>query len=243
MDFTLLDFDEHIEKKLIDSGRNYWLNNSLSPFDYEGNGKWHVVAKDKEFFHIFISLRQGSQNHEIFSCQCGCIRNAFMCSHIVAALFELREFINSGKGLVYAEKIKEEEIKLKQARDILQFKEMFSRYNKQDVDRIVVDYIIRQKSNSNTLIDEILAKAGKNKTGINSDMVYKFMKPIHELVKKAETKYGLNEFSETFFLLQSIIEEITKLIVKIDFMKIKDDGYFDDKSDDDTPVYFIGRKP
>ena len=68
------------------------------------------------------------------------------------------------------------------------------------------------------------------------------MKPVNELVKKAEIKYSQNEFSETFFILQSIIEEITKMIVKIDFVKIKNDAYFDDQSDDDTPVYFIGRK-
>lgn len=241
MNYNLENFDEYLEKRLIDSGRNYWLNNSLSPFDYEGLGRWHTIAKDKEFFHIFIILNPRKEN-EIFSCQCGCVRNTYLCPHIVAGLFELREFFISGKNVPFENQMEEEAIQLKQIKELAQFKELFHKFNKEDIDRIITDYIIHQKESDTTLIEEILAKTGKDITGINNAAVLKFMKPVNELVKKAETKYSQNEFAETFFALQSIIEEITKLMVKIDFMKIKDDGYFADKFDDDTPVYFIGRK-
>ena len=241
MNYTLQNFDEFIDKKLIDSGRNYWLNNSLTQFDYEGLGRWHTVAKDKEFFHIFISLTAHKDN-EIFSCQCGCVRNAYMCPHIVAGLFELREFFISGKNVAFEDQMKEEEVKLRQAKELNQFKDLFRKHSKEEVNRIVTDYIIHQKESNSSLLEEIIAKTGKEVSLTKNSTVIKFMKPVNELVKKAEEKYSQNEFSETFFLLQSIIEEVTKLIVKIDFEKIKDDEYFQDASEDDTPVYYIGRK-
>ena len=241
MNYNLQNFDEFIEKRLIDIGRKYWLNKTLSAFDYEGLGRWHTIAKDSEFFHIFITLNSRKEN-QLFSCQCGCVRDTYMCPHIVAGLFELRDFFVSGKNVAFEDQMKEEEVKLKQAKELSQFKELFHKHNKEDINRIVTDYIVHQKESNSSLIDEIIAKTGKDITGINNATVIKFMKPVNELVKKAEAKYSQNDFTETFFIFQSIIEEITKLIVKIDFMKIKDDPYFIDKSDDDTPVYYIGRK-
>jgi len=241
MNYNLENFDEFLEKKLIDAGRNYWLNNTLTPFDYEGLGRWHTIAKDKEFFHIFIILNPRKEN-EIFSCQCGCVRNTYMCPHIIAGLFELREFFISGKNIPFEDQMEEEALKLRQIKEVEQFKELFNRFSKEDVNNVIIDYIVHQKGSDNTLIEEIITKTGIDIAGINQAEVLKFMKPVNELVKKAEIKYSQNEFAETFFALQSIIEEITKLMVKIDFMKIKDDEYFADKFDDETPVYFIGRK-
>ncbi len=240
MKFSLDTFDQQIDIKLIDSGRKYWLNNELTPFYYEGSNKWHTVAKDKEFFHIFISVDIKKDN-DVYGCQCGCVRNDYLCPHIVASLFGLREFFASGKNAIAIEKINDEELHSNEVKELLQFKKMFINLDKKDVSKIVTDYLLNQKENGSVLFDEIIGSHRKDNLNINQAEAFKLMNPIFELTKKTEEKFSQNEFSEAFFLLQSIIEEVTKMIVKIDFRKIKDDIYFSD-SKDDTPVYYIGKK-
>ena len=84
MKFSLDTFDKQINKKLVELSRKYWLSNEFSPFDYEGHNKWHTVAKDREFFHIFVSVDSKKEN-EVYSCQCGCVRDDYLCPHIVAS--------------------------------------------------------------------------------------------------------------------------------------------------------------
>lgn len=96
MNFNLQDFEGHIDKKLINSGRNYWLNDYLSPFNCDGMGKWHTVTRHKTFLHIFIVIKP-ENNNQILNCYCGCVRNSYICKHIVAALFGLRAELSKDK--------------------------------------------------------------------------------------------------------------------------------------------------
>ena len=147
----------------------------------------------------------------------------------------------SGKNSLAAEKIKEEELHLNEAKELSRFKEMFRNLNRKDVSKIVTDYVLYQKEDGSILLDNIIVSHRKDNLNINKAEAFKMMKPVFELTKKAEQKFSQNEFSEAFFLLQSIIEEVTKLLVRIDFQKIKEDNYFSNP-EDDTPVYYIGRK-
>lgn len=90
MNYNLDNFEEFIDKKMLAKGKEYWQNGLLSPLDYEENGKWHAVANSRELLHVFISLRENN-NNAIIDCQCGCVRNTFLCKHIVAVLYKLKE--------------------------------------------------------------------------------------------------------------------------------------------------------
>ena len=86
---NLNNFEERIERKIIDRGFSYYENDYVEDFEQVDKGEFTAIVEGSESYSIFINL---DKNLEIIDHSCNCPYDwGEYCKHEVAVLFYIKD--------------------------------------------------------------------------------------------------------------------------------------------------------
>lgn len=91
------DFEDEIEKKILDRGKEYFAIGAIDELWQESNGDYCAVVDGTEPYEVMVSLNNKGMIVEHF-CDCPYEWGAF-CKHEVAVLFAIQEYRANRKKL------------------------------------------------------------------------------------------------------------------------------------------------
>lgn len=145
---NLINFDDHLDNKIVDRGRGYFLNRNVTCLDEEAENIFIAVVSGTDDYSVSVQLDE-SNNILISECDCPYDIGPY-CKHEVAVFFAIRELrcnklINNSDGISDAKpdhKVLKEKVKSQRQQAEEKFTGLLSKLSKDELINIIVSLSI-----------------------------------------------------------------------------------------------------
>jgi hypothetical protein len=212
-------FENHVSTVIIRRGEDYYFNDAVIDLQGMKNGQWFALVEGSYDYEVDIRLETDG---EISQYKCNCPYEGDVCKHVVAVLLKIRDEISISENDL---QINEKKEAWKDIADNIPESELrgfIKNYAAKNMDfRKDLSIHFSQFGNYDNsgiykqTVESIFYTAGGRTGFIDYSHAYAAMRPINDLLYKAEILTEASNFKEAFSIISAIAPEC---IDNIDFI-------------------------
>lgn len=197
---NIKNFENHINKTIVDRGYYYYANGKIVDIYEEGNKKYSFTVKGSEDYEVVVHI---DNDWNVIHSYCDCPYDfGPTCKHEAAAYFKLLEILNNKSTVV-------SDIKKKAS-----LKEILEKITKEELIKIIEDIAEANKSIKKSLIF-------KYSKSSDEDEIRKCRELVAEILEKNIERYNYELYDD----YTDLIDELHILIDKITNIYIIEENY------------------
>ncbi|WP_291720035.1 SWIM zinc finger family protein [Bernardetia sp.] len=130
------DFESHIETRFVDRGFHIYEQDYIQEIETIGKGEFTATVLGTTFYEIYVELDE----EEVVDWNCTCPYDGWICKHVVAVLYYLRD------SKMWRE--------IPQSSLLREVEAIFDELSKQEIKEFMMDYLKRNKGFREGFLDE-----------------------------------------------------------------------------------------
>ncbi len=217
---NLNNFEDNISSVIFKRGEDYYLDNAVADLQDMENGQWFAIVEGSYDYEVDIRF---DLNGNIQDYACNCPYDGAICKHVVAVLLKIKDETqipeNKNKKQKkqvgwkeIADNVPEDELRKfvkKYAAKNRDFRSNFS-IHFSEYDNVDNSLIYRET------VQDIFFSAGGRSGFIDYNHAYTAMRPINDMLHKADNLLDINNYKEAFRIVSAIAPECIDNIEYID---------------------------
>lgn len=217
---TLNNFEQEIDSKMLQKGRQYFESGAVISLDEGDNGRWQAEVEGTDTYETEVQLKKGKELVDYF---CNCPYDGDLCKHVIAVLYAIRqETASSGRTNERKEKKKSFD-ELLQNISIEEYREFIRQYaagNKEFRAEFELWFAAKNKGidvdkQYETLLRKIISKHSDHGF-VDYSASFRLSKEVDRLLDIGFAQVKKKQYKEAFGLAKAALGEMMEVVMACD---------------------------